>query len=711
MSAKKKNIKSAGAPVKSPTRASVPVFSEPMLQASCNGIPVHAYGYTHVLAAAPDLSDGVCMQVGNTSPPTKVQPKKSAEIKFNRLGTTAPRMPRTIANDYLPLECIHLIDGDPSTCWCSKSQPQSDCEPAWIRLDLPMERVVTRIVLRKRIPGAVRCTDFSSMPLDSGAVEIGMAIPDQITVKLSCDGMNWTTVFDGPSADSPSSREFACDFAAQPAKQIWITGRRLRRVENWLFGFSVASAEVLDVTGQNVALATRGVGVTVSSTQHSLGQTRDEHRWLWPLHTDLGLKWVRIGYHDDPVNWHWVEKEKGKLAVDPEADAAVSYLTDRGVDVVLSLGFGNRLYSNPDPARKLPQLWEWYYENPCPPTTPSALKAWGRYVRFMARKYRDRVAVFEVWNEWNVGVYWGARPNVEQYLAIARVAIPILREECPEAKVMLGSYAGYFPGMSAWSDDELKCQQRDSLFLRAVQELAREVDIVGWHPFYQTDPDETRFRSYAADVRTFQAWCRSLGFRGEYMASEWNVAANYPAPTPPNWWGNYVCSEMQKAKLVARLTTVHTALGVGSFFCETWSNYYPLDLSLLRRSFAADPVSPQQPQAAYYVMRNLATALADLQPAELKCRLEGGPSSVEMFAMSRPGEHVVTLWQQGRAADVCLGTPADLLVTGLYRRVIGYDPLNGVEQELHTETIDGLTRISGLLVKDYPMLLRFEIET
>ena len=44
--------------------------------------------------------------------------------------------------------------------------------------------------------------------------------------------------------------------------------------------------------------------------------------------------------------------------------------------LVLALGFGNRLYSNPDPARRLPQLWEWYYENPRPPVTPAALKAW-----------------------------------------------------------------------------------------------------------------------------------------------------------------------------------------------------------------------------------------------------------------------------------------------------------------------------------------------
>ena len=84
-----------------------------------------------------------------------------------------------------------------------------------------------------------------------------------------------------------------------------------------------------------------------------------------------------------------------------------------------------------------------------------ALEAWGRYVRFMARHFRGRVRYFEIWNEWNIDIYFGGPWSVHAYLAIARAAIPIIREECPEAKIMLGSYAGYFPGMSTWSPEEL----------------------------------------------------------------------------------------------------------------------------------------------------------------------------------------------------------------------------------------------------------------
>jgi hypothetical protein len=292
------------------------------------------------------------MQTGNANPLIKVHPKKSFEIKFNRLGTTAPRMPRTASNDYLPLEPIHLIDGDNSTCWSSKTMPQADVEPAWIRIDIPVEKRISSIILHKRKPGPPR----NKTNPDKGANEVGMGMPGHLTIKISCDSKNWETLFDGRSNDKPEIDEFSLQFDSCPAKQIWIIGTNLPRVENWLHSFTIAEVEIRDNYGHNLALVSRGTGVTVSSTQHSIGQTRDEHRWLWPIHADLGLKWVRVGYHNDPINWHWVEKEKGKLEVDPEADSAISYLVQHGINVDFSLGFGNRLYTQADPARKLPKF-------------------------------------------------------------------------------------------------------------------------------------------------------------------------------------------------------------------------------------------------------------------------------------------------------------------------------------------------------------------
>jgi len=542
-----------------------------------------------------------------------------------------------------------------------------------------------------------------------------MAIPDHLEIKLSRDGMTWETVFYGSSADTPEKPAFHCEFTPCKAKQIWIIGTQFKRVENWHFSFSVASVEIFNKSGRNLALASLGTGVTVSSTQHSFGQTREEHHRLWPLFSDLGLKWIRIGYHDDPVNWHWVEKVKGRLEVDAEADAAVTHAVENGVDVVLSLGFGNRLYTQEDPVRKLPQLWEWYYENPAPPTTPEALEGWANYVRFMCRHFKDRVKVFEVWNEWNCDLYWGGVTSVADYLAVARVAIPIIREECPTAKVMLGSVAGFCHGMASWTAEKLAEEVRGaslpSLLLAATRELAGDVDIIGWHPFYQTDPNSSGALSYRADVQAFKAWAAEQGFKGECACTEYNWGAGYPVPAEPYWWGKCVCSEIEKSKYVARLSTLHTALNMGSFFCEVWANNaYPLDLGLMRRTFFSSPASFFQPQAAYYVMRNLSTALDGLRPDdEFFIRVEGVHEAVEVCGLSRPGEKVVALWLTGRAADECAGLPARITIEGLFKSVSGYDCMNGVTQALQSSHTNGVTVIDGLLVKDYPILLRLSV--
>jgi len=680
---------------------------KPQVQADCNGVPIKRFGFCWVLGEAPDLADDATFQVGNTAPRVKVHPKPSRQIGRNYLGVTTTRMPRSTDSDYLPVEAIHLIDGNLRTCWLSRAQTRPDVQPVWIRLDLPMERTLKRVVLRKRPPADQPRSTLGWVPFRD-AVEVGRGVPATVTIKGSTDSHAWETLYEGPTGDAPEKLDLEFRFAPRPAKQIWITAGNLPLVENILYAFSLAEVEVYDTAGQNVALATRGTGVTVNSTHHSPGQELAAHRWYWPLHYDAGFKWARVGYHDDPINWHWVEREKGVLKVDPETDAAITELAENGVEVVMALGFGNRLYSGPA-SRPIPQLWEWNYDMPAPPTTPEALAAWTRYVEFMVGHFRGRVRHFEIWNEWNISCYWGGVPSLDHYLAVARAAIPVIRRDAPEAKIMLGSWAGFPHGMSTWNAEQLAAQEQGSLILQAMRELAQEVDEIGWHPFYQTDPE--RLADYAADVRALQKWLKGIGFRGHCMVTEWNYSALYPpmdaAASARAWCGGFRATEIEKAKYVAQVFTRHTALGLEAFFCEM---YFPqfgvLDLSLLRRSFDADPISPLQPQAAYYVTRNLATILDGLEPGELDYTLDGAPPRLERFSLQSPDGPALALWLGGRAQDRCEGIPVDLHVKARVGKAVAFDPINGVCQELSLAPAGDGVRLRGVLVRDGPLVIR-----
>ena len=694
--------------------AAAPLFCElcsaserPRKQTECNGVSIDRYGFCWVLSEAPDLLDDVPFQLDNSSPRVKIHPKESEQIKRNYLGVTTTRMPRSTENDYLPLEAIHLIDGNLRTCWMSRAQTRPDVQPLWIRLDLPRERVIERVVLRKR-PQATEVRSTLGWTPMRDAVEVGRGIPASVTIRLSRDGGEWATVYEGPTDDSPEKYDFEFRFPSQSAKQIWITAGDLPLVENILYTFSLAEVEVYDTDSRNVALATCGTGVTVNSTHHSPGQVLAAHRWYWPLHYNAGFKWARIGYHDDPINWHWVEKEKGVLRIDPVTDAAVTELSEQGVNIVMSLGFGNRLYSGPA-TRPIPQLWEWNYDMPAPPTTPEALAGWKRYVEFMVTHFRDRVDHFEIWNEWNISCYWGAVPRLEDYLAVAKAAIPIIRRHAPDAKIMMGSWAGFPHGIHSWTSEQIAAKEREILYLQATRQLASDIDEIGWHPCYQADPEKRT--GYTADVQALRHWLGSIGFRGHCMVTEWNYSALYPplseADAARAWCGGFRSTEMEKAKYVAQFFTRHTALGLESFFCEM---YFPqfgvLDLSLLRRSFDADPISPLQPQAAYYVTRNLATILDGMEPGELEFSIDRAPPNLEAFALKSSKGHALAIWQGGRAEDQCDGTPVDVRVNTVCRRAVADEPINGVRQELTVTEQDDALVLKNVLLRDSPLILR-----
>lgn len=690
-------------------RKSIPSQSRPVVRTHVDGVPVYHFGHTGFYAESPYLTDDGHVQLGNDSRPEKVHPKKSWEIKRNRLGATPPRMPRTNDGDYQPLDCVNLIDGNDDTCWSSNRHNRSD-ETAWFRIDLCKEWDIEEIVLRKRPIKFDRSANPVYFPLFPGAVEVGRAMPRRLTIKLSLNAYEWDTVFDGDPCDAPDKEVFSFKFSPRRVKQVWVTGTELTLCEGWLYAFSIASAEIIDVKGRNVALASYGNGVTASSFYTGNGLERESHIWYWPTHYDLGLKWSRIGYHDDPINWHWVEREKGVLSIDPDAEAAIDLLVNNGVNIVYALGFGNRLYQS-DPTRYFPHLWEWYYECPEPPKTDEALKAWAEFVRFSVTHFKDRIKYFEVWNEWNIPHYWGDKPDTEHYIKLARIAIPIIRECAPDAKIMLGSYAGFTHGLAALSPEELAEREKTDAFLIAVNALAGDVDVIGFHPFYQPDYHSRDFREYSDNVVALKKYCRAKGFRGgEYMASEYNIAADYPPSEYKDaWWGKVEYTEMQKAKLVAQFSVTNTALGVESFFCELWSSTYPMDLSLMRRTVSSYPVNHVEPQAAYYVTRNLCTALDELMPSEFACSAITEGDGLVTCKMEKEGKRVLAVWSNAMLADDCEGFSADFEFSFPAKKAEAYNPMNGELFELNFSSDENLTRINGILVRDYPLLLTLSV--
>ncbi len=401
------------------------------LRADCNGVPVYGFGCTYIYGLSPDFVPGARLQADNESPRRKIVPKKSWQIHSSKLGATPPRMPRTARSDFQPFVGIHLIDDDPETYWACRGQNQPEVEPAWVRIDLAKETPAGAVVIVPR--------------------EDGQGMPRHLTIRVSRDGCHWETVYDNPNQEAPKGAEpQKFSFSPRPVKQVWIVGQNLREITPWgMHFFSAAEVKVLDGKGENLALVSRGTGVTVSSFESYITSQRETHRALWPVHYDLGVKWVRINYAGSVLNWRMVEREKGVYEIDPEADEAITQAVKNGCRIIFGLGFGNWLYTpkgrqDHKAEKQLSQANEWGVALP-QPILPSGspnlemLEGFKQFVRFMVGKYKDRVDYFEIWNEQSGGYGGWGNASPELFTHWVKEVSPIIKELHPKAKVMMGS--------------------------------------------------------------------------------------------------------------------------------------------------------------------------------------------------------------------------------------------------------------------------------
>jgi hypothetical protein len=641
---------------------------------------------------SPDFDPQARLQENNAEPWRKIQPRKSWEIARNKLGSTPPREPKTAANDDQPLLAVHLIDGDAQTAWCSRGQPRPDVQPEWIRLDLPVERSVNAVVLRPHPRGMGNDVG----PFEAAA-RVGQALPGDITVKVSCDGWHWETVhhctIETGAQSSPAPRVLS--FKPRQAKQVWIVGTNLIPVLNFGHCFSIGSVEVLGADSRNLALISRGAGVTVSSTHTGYGMDRFTQEMLWPIQYDLGYKWARVGYDMGAFTWMYVEREKGKLAVDARADQAITEAVANGVNIIMCLDKGNWLYApNPKNKDRTREIMDVYFDRPPEPyVNEKYLGHYLDYVRYMVRHFKDRVAYYEIMNEW-----FPSAGTPQDYCKLAKAAIAVIREEYPGAKIMPAS-----PGDG----------QRDFILDCLREGLGPMIDAIGFHPFYHQDVLEAKYVNYPRDVRNFKKLCQSYGFKGEFMATEWTWGASYPvAPWGSRPWGRVEApiSELSKAKYAAQLTVRHVGLDMVSLWNETFqTNFVHWSISLVRNTFSSDPIVPTQPEVIYYVQRTLATALAEVDPADLTVRYSLENAPFETWTFRRGDERLAVVWRAGVALDGSVGTASDIILVGVQAKwVAGIDTLNGREQRLNASVQGNDTVLKAMLLGDCPIVLRFQ---
>jgi Tol biopolymer transport system component len=171
----------------------------------------------------------------------------------------------------------------------------------------------------------------------------------------------------------------------------------------------------------------------------------------------LGFGWLK-----NYLSWAGVEPKEGQYNwQDP--DNVVKAAARSGLKVLL------RLHDTPAWAR------------PAGSTVtmpPSDLGTYERFVRAVARRYRGKVAAYEIGNEPNLTYEWGGRaPDPAAYTALLRVAYRAIKAEDPGALVVSGGLAT--------TGDGGEGAMGDLAFLRGMYAAGAKgfFDALGSHPY------------------------------------------------------------------------------------------------------------------------------------------------------------------------------------------------------------------------------------
>jgi hypothetical protein len=358
-----------------------------------------------------------------------------------------------------------------------------------------------------------------------------------------------------------------------------------------------------------------------------------------------------------PIEW-----SKSEFSIDPSHDEFITSLADNGITMTYVLSFWDKAYVAESGEIPSPRF-----------KTEGETQRYLDYVRFIIRHFKDRIAYHEMWNEPDIKSHTIQWIEVEDYINLVRRVVPVIREEYPEAKIVVGGTSGLIEKSS-----------QEYLFAILRSDIMPLVDVIAWHPMYGPSPEDDSSREYYYEypdlVQEIKDVASDHGFTGEYAADEIHWQTHDQA-----FGGWLTYSETKSAKYLMRGIVMHLGMDITV-----------TEITLVGKS------------QLFRANQNVCTVMAGAKPASLSVEVESEAGNVKSYAFSLPNsDKLLALWTDGAAVDNDPGIEATLTIPGLStQKVVGIDVLNGFEQELKTSTENGNTVIHNLMVKDYPVILR-----
>jgi len=383
--------------------------------------------------------------------------------------------------------------------------------------------------------------------------------------------------------------------------------------------------------------------------------------WMENDIENLGAKRIRLSINEadsDQVDWSRPEFE-----IEPTYDDLISEIAAKGITMTYRLQFWDKAYHASGGQVTYPRF-----------KTEDQIARYLDFVKFIVHHFKDRIHYYEIWNEPTHLPADIMTIDVADYLNLVRQAIPVIHQEDPEANIVVGSISGL-------SDPTI----REYLFTILKSDIMPSVDVITWHPMFGTSPEfeSDYYYNYPALVQSIKEIAFSHGFRGEYVAEELVYLS------PDCTWCNpsdYPYSNISAAKYYARGIVMNLGLEVS--------------VGVASNSFTR--------QESFTAIQNLCTLMAGAMPENFPFEIQSEATNIKSYGFSFTNDDkLLALWSDGIAVEDDPGIESEITIPDFAGwTVTAVDVLHGFEQQLITSDNDGNLVISGLLIKDYPIILR-----
>jgi hypothetical protein len=381
---------------------------------------------------------------------------------------------------------------------------------------------------------------------------------------------------------------------------------------------------------------------------------------------DLGAKRVTTSLPEgeEPIDWDWPEDEFPQ-----EYDHFIDGLNENGIVANYEIHFWDKAGHAMGESLSTPRF-----------QTADQVNDFLEYVRLVVSHYKGRIQYYTLWSEPDNCGGSGIKciePN--DYINLVRQTVPVIHDEDPMAKVSIAPVVLYFA--------------REYLFTVLESDVMPMVDMIQWHGIFDMLPNSTFYGDYYYEYPTIVEEIRqtasSNGFNGEFWGTgiTW-TSEEFPDGHAPDHTWSQVKTDKEVAKYYSRSILMHLGMDVG-----------------MEHMGFANPDSPWR----YPTTRNLYALTAGATPTSLTVNIENEPSNTSTVAFMLPNDDVLfALWTDGVAVEHDSGVTTTLSFPGLSaERVEGINVLYGFRQQLITSSEDGSTVIEDLVMRDYPVIIRF----